>query len=483
MVRVRFAPSPTGELHLGGARTALYNYLFAKQQGGKFIIRLEDTDRERLVEGSLKRILDGLAWLGLQWDEGPDIGGPYAPYIQSERLELYKKQADELIKKDAAYRCFCTTQRLEVLKQVQQAEKQITKYDRACLNLKPEEIKAKLDNKTSYTVRLKIPAGTTTFKDTIRGSIKIENATLDDSILLKSDGYPTYHLANVVDDHVMEISHVIRGEEWLPSTPKHILIYQGLGWAAPEFAHLPNVLNEKKSKLSKRRDGEAVWLQTYRHQGYLPQALVNFLSLLGWHPKDDKEIFGLGDLEKEFALNRVQKSGAIFNTAKLDWLNGLYIRELPVNELNDQLEPYYEELRTAYGRSEHDTLNLTGLIQDRLITLATAKEQAAWFFKPQVEMEASLLLPKNSTEEKALHALQSAHHVLQRVQQWNQEEIKAALDVLVRPGTFSRRDILWPVRVALTGQKESPDVFGVAFVLGQNETLTRIAQAESLLKH
>lgn len=483
MVRVRFAPSPTGELHLGGARTALYNYLFARQQGGKFIIRLEDTDRERLVEGSLRRILDGLSWLGLKWDEGPDIGGPYAPYVQSERLELYQKQADELIKRGAAYRCFCTSQRLEVLKQVQQAEKQITKYDRACLALKPEEIKAKLESKSSYTVRLKIPVGTTVFKDLIRGEIKVENTTLDDSILLKSDGYPTYHLANVVDDHVMEISHVIRGEEWLPSTPKHVLIYQGLGWKPPEFAHLPNVLNEKKSKLSKRRDGEAVWLQTYRHQGYLAEALVNFLSLLGWHPKDDKEIFSLEELEKEFSIARVQKSGAIFDTAKLEWFNGNYIRQLPAEKLNDLLTPYYEELRTAYGRSEHETLNLTILLQDRLSTLASVKDYASWFFKPQVELDPEIIIPKNGTDEKSLHALQSAHHILQRLESWTTSDIKDALDVLVRPGTFSRRDILWPIRVALTGQKESPDVFGVAFVLGQAETLSRIARAENLLTH
>ena len=275
MVRVRFAPSPTGELHLGSARTALYNYLFAKKNDGKFIMRLEDTDQERLVEGSLKRMLGGLAWLGLTWDEGPDIGGPYVPYIQSERLPIYKKQADELINQGGAYYCFCSAQRLEVLRRVQEAEKQITKYDRACLNLKPEEIKAKLEAKLPYIVRLKIPAGQTIFNDLIRGQIKVDNTSLDDSVLLKSDGFPTYHLANVVDDHLMEITHVIRGEEWLPSTPKHLLIYQGFGWSTPEFAHLPNVLNEKKTKLSKRKDGEAVWVQTYQAQGYLPEAMVN----------------------------------------------------------------------------------------------------------------------------------------------------------------------------------------------------------------
>src|SRR3989339_676466 len=481
MVRVRFAPSPTGELHLGSARTALYNYLFAKKNDGKFIMRLEDTDQERLVEGSLKRMLEGLAWLGLTWDEGPDIGGPYVRYIQSERLPIYKKQADELINRGGAYYCFCSAQRLEVLRRVQEAEKQITKYDRACLNLKPEEIKAKLEAKLPYIVRLKIPAGQTIFNDLIRGQIKVDNTSLDDSVLLKSDGFPTYHLANVVDDHLMEITHVIRGEEWLPSTPKHLLIYQGFGWSTPEFAHLPNVLNEKKTKLSKRKDGEAVWVQTYQAQGYLPEAMVNYLAFLGWHPKDDREFFTLADLTKEFDLSRAQKAGAIFNLAKLNWLNSSYLRHLPVSELDNLLKPYYEEMCASYNQAPRDTGALTELMRDRLITLASIKEHATWFFRPQVELNTEIIIPKNSTPEKTLHAIKSAHHVLQRLTSWTSQEIKDALEVLVRPGTFSRRDILWPVRLALTGEKESPDVFGVAWVLGQKETLTRLAQAESLL--
>jgi len=481
MVRVRFAPSPTGELHLGSARTALYNYLFAKKNDGKFIMRLEDTDQERLVEGSLKRMLGGLAWLGLTWDEGPDIGGPYVPYIQSERLPIYKKQADELINQGGAYYCFCSAQRLEVLRRVQEAEKQITKYDRACLNLKPEEKKAKLEAKFPYFVSLKIPAGQTIFNDLIRGQIKVDNTSLDDSVLLKSDGFPTYHLANVVDDHLMEITHVIRGEEWLPSTPKHLLIYQGFGWSTPEFAHLPNVLNEKKTKLSKRKDGEAVWVQTYQAQGYLPEAMVNYLAFLGWHPKDDREFFTLADLTKEFDLSRAQKAGAIFNLAKLNWLNSSYLRHLPVSELDNLLKPYYEEMCASYNQAPRDTGALTELMRDRLTTLASIKEHATWFFRPQVELNTEIIIPKNSTPEKTLHAIKSAHHVLQRLTSWTSQEIKDALEVLVRPGTFSRRDILWPVRLALTGEKESPDVFGVAWVLGQKETLTRLAQAESLL--
>lgn len=481
MVRVRFAPSPTGELHLGGARTALYNFLFAKKNGGKFIVRIEDTDQERLVEGSLGRLLENLSWLGLSWDEGPDIGGSYQPYIQSQRLEIYKKQALDLISNGAAYYCFCTTQRLEVLKRVQEAEKQITKYDRACLNLKPEEVKAKLANKTPFTVRLKIPVGETTFKDQIRGQIKVDNLSLDDSVLLKSDGFPTYHLANVIDDHLMEITHVIRGEEWLPSTPKHILIYQGFGWTPPSFAHLPNVLNAKKAKLSKRRDGEAVWLQTYRAQGYLPESLLNYLAFLGWHPKDDREIFNLAELTNEFDLSRTQKAGAIFNIEKLNWFNSYYIRQMPTAELDKLLRPYYEDICAVYEQTIRDTSALTELMKDRLTTLASVKQYVTWFFTKQVELKLDTLIPKNGTPEKTLHAIKSAHHVLERLENWSVKEIKDGLEVLIRPGTFSRRDILWPVRLSLTGEPESPDVFGVAWVLGQKETLARLEQAENLL--
>lgn len=481
MVRVRFAPSPTGELHLGGARTALYNYLFAKKMGGKFIIRLEDTDKERFVEGSLDRILNGLSWLGITWDEGPDVNGPYAPYIQSERLTIYQNHAQELIKKGAAYYCFCSQQRLEVLRQVQQAENQITKYDRNCLKLSEVELKEKLEAKIPFVVRLKTPSGITFFKDIIRGDIKVDNASLDDSVLLKSDGYPTYHLANVVDDHIMEITHVIRGEEWLPSAPKHLLIYAGFGWSPPLFAHLPNVLNDKKAKLSKRRDGESVWLYTYRAKGYLPSALVNFLSLLGWHPKDDQEVFNLADLEQVFELERVQKAGAIFNLAKLDWFNANYIRKLPPTELNNLLEPYYKDLKSASNKNNIDTLQLTELLQERLITLHSINEHSQWFFTDHLEINAELLIPKKGSKDKALHAIRSAHNVLHSLADWSKEEIKNALDVLVRPGTFSRGELLWPIRVALTGQRESPDVFGVAFVLGQKESLNRLNQAIDLL--
>lgn len=479
-IRVRFAPSPTGELHIGGARTALYNYLFAKQAGGQFIIRIEDTDRERLVEGSLARILEGLRWLGLTWDEGPDIGGPQAPYVQSQRLTRYQAAAAELVIKGAAYYCFCSLQRLEVLREVQQAQKLPTRYDRECLKLTAEVVKQKLAAGEAYTVRLKVPAGVTTFTDIVRGSVSITNTEVDDQVLLKSDGFPTYHLANVVDDHDMAISHVIRGEEWLPSTPKHILLYQAFGWNIPVFAHLPNVLNEQRAKLSKRRDGAAVWVETYRQQGYLPQALVNGLALLGWHPKDDREQFTLPELVKDFSLERVQKAGAIFSIKKLDWFNAAYLKQLSSAELEALLVPYYTALASEHGRQPEATSALTEVLRTRLTTLGEATDKARWFFRSPVPLSLDLVVPKGSSSIKTNEALTASLAVLQRVGEWTLAEVQRALESAIRPGTFTRAELLWPVRVALTGERQSPDVFGVAWALGRDEACARLRQAQQL---
>ena len=469
MVRVRFAPSPTGELHLGSARTALYNYLFAKKNDGKFIIRLEDTDQERSVEGSLKRMLEGLTWLGLTWDEGPDIGGPYVPYIQSERLPIYKKQADELINRGGAYYCFCSAQRLEVLRRVQEAEKQITKYDRACLNLKPEEIKAKLEAKLPYIVRLKIPAGQTIFNDLIRGQIKVDNTSLDDSVLLKSDGFPTYHLANVVDDHLMEITHVIRGEEWLPSTPKHLLIYQGFGWSTPEFAHLPNVLNEKKTKLSKRKDGEAVWVQTYQAQGYLPEALLNYLVLLGWNPGTEKEIFTLEELIDEFDLSHIQKGGAIFDEKKLRWVN----REHMKLNTQETEKIIHDKITTRYPGLEIKT-ELVEIIAERIETFRDVDElieagELDYFFNEPVLNTSKLPWKNESAKETVVH--------LKRAVQILKEEG----DLMAYATEVGKGSVLWPVRFALSGKEKSPDPFKLIDILGREKAILRIEKAINLL--
>jgi len=481
MVRVRFAPSPTGELHIGGARTALYNFLFARQQKGKFIIRIEDTDQERFVPGSLDRLLSGLKWLGLTWDEGPDVGGEYGPYVQSERLDLYHQYTKELLAHNSAYYCFCTSQRLEELRQAQQANNLPTRYDRACLKLTADEIKKKLTNNEPYTIRLQIPEGTTTFTDLVRGLVSMENNTLDDQILLKSDGFPTYHLACVVDDHAMNISHVIRGEEWLPSTPKHLLLYKAFGWESPIFAHLPNVLNDKKAKLSKRRDGEIVWVQTYEKQGYLSEALANFLALLGWHPTDDRELFDLAQLINEFQLNRVQKGGAIFNRKKLDWFNAEYIKKMTLDELDIKLQPFYKLLVDELKVGLKDTKRLTTILQTRLILLSDVKTLATWFFLSHLQFDSSLLIPKDGSKEKTLATLTRASVLLSEVGEWNIIDIKALFDALVNAKEYTRMELLWPMRVALTGEKYSPDVFEVAWVLGQEETLVRLKKAVAML--
>ncbi|MBI5465920.1 MAG: glutamate--tRNA ligase [Candidatus Kerfeldbacteria bacterium] len=480
MVRVRFAPSPTGELHIGGARTALYNYLFAKQQGGQFIIRIEDTDQERFVAGSLERILQGLKWLGLTWEEGPDVGGSNGPYVQSERLSIYQEQARELVKKGSAYYCFCSTERLGELRKSQEAQKLPTRYDRACFNLDAEEVAARLARGEKATIRLKIPGGTTQFTDLVHGLIKVANNTLDDQVLLKSDGFPTYHLACVVDDHLMGISHIIRGEEWLPSAPKHVILYQALGWEPPQFAHLPNVLNEQRAKLSKRKDGEAVWLQTYQNQGYLPQAMVNFLVLLGWHPQDDREIFSLAELSQIFELERVQKGGAIFNFRKLNWFNAEYIKKLPLVELNQLLQPYYQKINGAEAANK-DTTKLTEVLRSRLVTLADSIEQAGWYFAQELALTPDLLTTKGSTAAKAKAAQLAATASLAEVGEWQITELKQAMAKINSAGEFTRGELLWPVRVALTGQRQSPDVFEVAWALGKNETLKRLNYASKVL--
>ena len=482
MVRVRFAPSPTGELHIGGARTALYNYLFARKEGGQFILRIEDTDRERMVAGSLERILANLRWLGLTWDEGPDVLGPYGPYVQSERTELYRKHAQDLVKRGAAYWCFCSLGRLDVLRQGQQATHQPTRYDRTCLRLTPDETRAKLEQNEPRTLRLKVPEGTTTVHDLIRGDVTVQNAEVDDQVLLKANGFPTYHLANVVDDHAMGITHVIRGEEWLPSTPKHLMLYRALGWEPPAFAHLPNVLNKSRAKLSKRKDGAAVWVATYREQGYLATALVNFLALLGWHPVDERELFTLAELCQAFDLSRAQKAGAIFDLEKLDWFNARYIRTLTLPELDAALQPTYQALAQQYGRTPSaGTLALTALVQPRLVRLNDTAELSRWYFSAGLAFDPPLLVPQDGTPGKARQALAELAATWERVGEWNAAELTAAATTLIRPGTFTRGELLWPARVALTGERQSPDVYGVAEALGRDESLHRLTSAWKLL--
>ncbi|MBU1039274.1 glutamate--tRNA ligase [Patescibacteria group bacterium] len=477
MVRVRFAPSPTGELHIGGARTALYNYLYALKQKGNFIIRIEDTDRERLVPGSLNRLLQGLKWLGLNWQEGPDIGGPYGPYIQSERLPIYKEQAQQLLNNNQAYYCFCSSQRLSELRQTQLEQKLPSRYDRTCLKLTKEIVQDNLNNKLPFTIRLKVPTGTTTLYDLIRGTVVFNNKEIDDQVLLKSDGYPTYHLANVVDDHLMAISHVIRGEEWLPSAPKHLLLYQAFAWQPPAFAHLPNVLNKQKAKLSKRKDGATVWLETYQTQGYLPAALVNFLTLLGWHPTNDQEIFNLKELSQLFSLDRVQKGGAIFDLDKLNWFNHLYLQKLSSSELDEKLQTHYQTLKQS-GRPITSTLRLTEIIKDRLVKLNDV-QSTNWFFSNDLSSALPIIVPNKSTPATTKKSLQLAQLSLNQTIAWTIEAIKTACQKNQEANKLSNMEFLWPARVAVTGLNKSPDFYTAAWALGKEEALKRLAWVEA----
>ena len=338
--RVRFAPSPTGFLHIGGLRTALYDYLFARNTGGKFILRIEDTDRSRFVPGAIENIIAVLARLGLRPDEGPELGGDYGPYIQSERLAIYQKEAARLLEAGHAYPCFCSSETLAEMRQEQQSRGEFVKYDRRCLSLSKEEVQARMDRGEKHVLRLRMPDKRRfIFEDIIRGRVEIDSSQSDDQVLIKSDGFPTYHLAAVVDDHYMRISHVIRGEEWLSSTPKHIWLNECLGWDAPHWVHLPLILNPDRSKLSKRMNDVSV--ESYLEKGYLPEALLNFVALLGWHGADDREIYSLDELCSEFSLERVNKAGAVFDLAKLDWMNGWYLRNLPLDDVIRKSIPYF----------------------------------------------------------------------------------------------------------------------------------------------
>ena len=350
-VKTRFAPSPTGYLHIGGLRSALYAYLFAKQNKGKFILRIEDTDRSRYVEGAEIQIMNSLSKIGLKWDEGPYLNndskikekGQNGPYFQSKRLKIYGKYVDMLLKSDNAYHCFCSEERLKKLREEQKNNNQPTKYDGSCRSLPKKEVAKKLSNNEEYVIRLKVPdKGEIKFKDIIRGQVKFQMEDIDDQVILKSDGFPTYHLAVVVDDNLMDITHVIRGEEWISSTPKHILIYKALGWEIPEFAHLPLLLNKDRSKLSKRQGDVAV--EDYFNKGYLVEALLNYIALLGWHPSDDKEIFSLKELIKNFELKRVQKAGAIFDVNKLNWFNCHYISNKSEKEIIKLADKYLPDI-------------------------------------------------------------------------------------------------------------------------------------------
>lgn len=478
MIRTRFAPSPTGYMHIGNLRTALYEFLIAKSQGGKFILRIEDTDRERFVDGAIDIIYDTLKVSGITHDEGPDIGGPYAPYVQSERKNDYLKYALELIEKGEAYYCFCTKERLESLKTETPEHEQVAKYDRHCLSLTKEEIGKNLADGVPYVIRQKIREGSTTFHDEVYGDITVDNSEMEDQILIKSDGYPTYNFANVIDDHIMDITHVVRGAEYLSSTPKYNLLYEAFGWEIPKYIHLPAVMKDQHHKLSKR-NGDASF-QDLVAKGYLPAAIINYIALLGWSPSVNQEIFTIDELIKIFDIKGISKSPAIFDPIKLTWMNGEYIKKMPFDSFYEMAE---SKLKNAVKTEGIDLKKLAGYVQTRIGTFEDIAEMVD-FVDKLPEYDSSLYVHKKmkTTEEMSLENLKKAVSVLEKVEDWTNEGIYNALLGLIGELGIKNGQMLWPIRTALSGKPTSPcGASELAELLGKDETIRRINNGIELL--
>ena len=497
-VRVRMAPSPTGEPHIGNVRTAVFNWLFARNMGGQFILRIEDTDRVRYQPETITVIMEGLRWLGLDWDEGPGleelqrlglenaeryaIGGPYGPYIQSGRLAMYREVADELIERGWAYRCNCTPERLEQVREHQRASKRMVMYDRRCRDLAPDTISPG----EPHVIRLKVPLeGQTVVHDVIKGDVVFENSGIDDQVLLKSDGFPTYHLAVVVDDHFMRVTHIARGDDWIPSTPKRILIYRAMGWEPPTYCHLPLVNGPDGKKLGKRHGATSI--TEFRDQGYLPEALFNFLAFLGWAPGEgeEQELFSREELIERFDLFRVNKAPAVFSYDKLDWMNGVYIRNLSEEELLERLLPFWqkadlvpdpcpEEVRAMLRR-------IVPLVQERLKRLETVVEWTAFLFGEIKPPPAERLVGKKMTPGESLAALRRARALLAEVEPFEAEAMEPPMRALADELGLKAGQLFGVVRWAVTGQKVAPPLFGSLAVLGRERVLARLDAAEETL--
>ena len=467
-VRVRYAPSPTGALHLGGARTALFNYLFARKKGGQFLLRIEDTDRTRLKPGSQASIEEGLRWLGMMWDE-PLV-------VQSERKEMYQQAAAVLLQSGAAYRCFCTPERLEQMRAEQRARHEPERYDRRCRAIPKHESDARAAAGERFVVRQAMPIeGTTTFHDLVMGTVTFRNDTLDDHVLLKSDGLPTYHLAFAVDDHAMRISHVIRGDGWLPSAPKHLLLFQAFNWLPPAFAHLPLVLGPDKKPLAKRHGAKDVL--EYREAGYLPEAVDNFIAFLGWSPGTEEDILTMDQLIAKFSLEKIQASPAIANLERLEWLNGQFIRRLSADELAARVAPRMPQVPVEALRP------LMPLVQERLRTLNEAPEMLRFFFEEPDTYRPEQLIPKGRDAAAAATALESARQTLAALPDWQPEAIESALRALAERQGWSSRDLFMTLRVAITGRTVTPPLIESISRLEKDRVLKRLARAASALAH
>ena len=479
--RVRFAPSPTGDPHIGNIRAAIFNWLFARHEGGTFVVRIEDTDQKRYVPGALESILSSLRWLGLNWDEGPEVGGPYGPYFQSERLSLYRQAVGRLLDNGFAYECYCSPERLDGVRKEQQRRKEPPKYDRHCrdVTLRGE---AQGASGGKPVVRFQTPlAGETECHDLVRGDLRFANETLDDFVLLKSDGYPTYHLANVVDDHGMEISHILRGDEWISSAPRHLLIYQALGWSPPQFVHLPMIMGADGAKLSKRH-GDTSVLQ-FRDAGFLSEAMFNFLALLGWSLDDRTEIIDRELFVRSFKLERILASPSSFNVKKLEWMNGVYIRTSPSEDLATAAIPFLEK---SLGRTlaREDVVPIIPLIQERIKRLGDVVSMAQFFFlDDELDYDTALLLGKRfDVPARAVSAIDSVIESLQLLADWEVLSLEKGLRGLTEDLNLKPGDLFGLIRVAITGSTVAPPLFGTMAVLGRERTLVRLQAASRRLK-
>ncbi|MFH0846138.1 MAG: glutamate--tRNA ligase [Patescibacteria group bacterium] len=492
-IRVRFAPSPTGSIHVGNLRTALFAWLFARHHGGSFLVRIEDTDRKRLQDDSIKKIFEALDWVGMGLDEGVFMDekrnisqkGNFGPYIQSERLDIYQQFIQKLLEEGNAYYCFCTEERLKEVHERQQLEKKPLMYDKHCRNLSSEEVKAKIANGEKYVIRMKVPENQILqFTDKVFGKISVKSEIVDDQVLIKADGFPTYHFAVVVDDHLMQISHVFRGEDWIPSAPKHVLLYQFFGWEMPIFVHLPNVLGEDKKKLSKRAG--AVSVEDFMQKGYLPEALVNFLSLLGWNSKTEQEIFSRSELINLFNIEGLNKSGAILNYQKLNWFNKEYIKLMPDKDFkNKVLEFLSEGFKNNLKTKPEIFTKVLPVIQERIekfedvIEMEQVGELNYYFNQPDYELEKILWKEENDFE-KLEEKLSKSILLLDEVNDFTAENIKEKIwDYASEQG---RGSVLWPMRYALSGKDKSPDPFVLASILGKEETKKRLSYAIEKIK-
>ena len=486
-VRVRFAPSPTGRLHLGGGRTALYNYLLAKKTGGTFVLRIEDTDQKRSVESAEKEIIDGLHWLGIDWDEGPDKPGPYGPYRQSQRKNIYLEYAEKLVEQGDAFYCFCSPERLHQMKEDQQKRKEFPHYDGHCRDLPISEARQRIAAGEPYVIRFKTPKeGTTTVKDLLRGEITVENRTIDDYIIVKSDGWALYHLAAMVDDHLMNITHVIRGSEWIPTLPLHHMIIKALGWEEPTWIHLSVFLKPSgKGKMSKResadliKDGHSIFLTDLKSLGYVPEAVTNWIALMGWSFDDHTEFFTMDDLIQEFTLEHLNPSPAAINFSKLDYFNGLHIRSLPINDFVSRIKPFFIE--KGYQADDETLTKIAPIIQERVSGLDDAPEIAGFFFEDQVFPTVEDLIQKGLDAKQCEEIAARSYKILEPLPEISPRIGEPEMRALVEEMGLKPAQVFGVLRVAVTGKRISPPLFESMEIIGKQVVLERIKTAEKLL--